>query len=340
VYGAKALLMIAGAAIALVAARILPQAQPELYVACYLQVVGSVAFPIWLLQGAQRFRQATGFALTGRALSLLALVLLVRGPADLVLAAAALGSAPLIAGALSIAYIRRTMVFNLSFEWRMLREVMANGWHGFLVTAAANLYTASNVFVLGLMAPPTAVAFFAAAQRIVSAATNLTSPLAQAAFPRLSAVAAGSRNATLVLAGWVLRYQALIGLGLSLGLLAFAEPIARLVLADAATGALPLIRIMSVVPLAVAISNVFGIQILFVQHRDAVVSRILLAFGAANLLLLVVLIPALAETGAAVALTVTEVAVTVALAFAVARLGLLKPVFQFALRGAGDLNAS
>ena len=58
-----------------------------------------------------------------------------------------------------------------------------NGWNLFLSTVWINLYTTSNVFILGLFAPANVVGYFAAADKIRMAFQGILSPMSQSVFP-------------------------------------------------------------------------------------------------------------------------------------------------------------
>ena len=60
---------------------------------------------------------------------------------------------------------------------------LKNGWNLFLSTVWINLYTTSNVFILGLFAPANVVGYFAAADKIRLAFQGILSTMSQSVFP-------------------------------------------------------------------------------------------------------------------------------------------------------------
>jgi len=197
-------------------------------------------------------------------------------------------------------------------------------------SAAISLYTTTTTFVLGLFAPPAAVGYFAAAQKVVTAVTGLISPVSQAVYPHLSALVSTSRDATIALIGRLLRFQALATLGLSILLYVFSDQITAIVLGAAFEPSSVLLRVMAAVPFLIGLSNIFGIQVMFVFSLDRLVTRVVAVCGVLNIALLALLVPQLREVGAAIAIVAIEALVTALMAVTLARTGHLRPILAAA----------
>jgi O-antigen/teichoic acid export membrane protein len=75
-----------------------------------------------------------------------------------------------------------------------------------------------------------------------------------------------------------------------------------------------LVRWMAFLPFIVSLSNIFGIQTMLTFEMKSEFSKILIASGAINLLLLASLSLLWGAEGAAIAVTVTETVVTITMA--------------------------
>jgi O-antigen/teichoic acid export membrane protein len=84
------------------------------------------------------------------------------------------------------------------------------------------------------------------------------------------------------------------------------------------------LRLLSPLPLLIAVSNVVGIQVLFPFHREKVVLASVAAGGVLNLLLAFLLAPVLKANGMAFSVMCSEMLVTVIQLWYVARHRLLQ----------------
>ncbi|MHB1333964.1 MAG: flippase [Sulfuriferula sp.] len=298
-----------------------------LYVLVYLTVLGDVLFPVWLFQGLERMHHITVFTVLARALMVVAIFVFVHHQSDYRLAAAFQASGMVIAGLLAIAFIPR--IVRLRLHWpgiAQLRHVIVDGWHVFLSTAAISLYTSSNVFFLGLLTNPTAVGYFAAAEKLIKAVQRLVGPVSQAVYPHVAALSARSRQDALAFIARLLRIQGAATLALSVLLFVLAEPVVHLLFGGQFQASVRLVEWMAVLPFIIGLSNVFGIQTMLNFGMKQSFSRILIASGLINIALIVPLAHWLGAEGAAISVVLTEIIVTTAMALMLSRNGLLSKI--------------
>ena len=325
----KAALMTIGFGVMLLIVWVVPGFAQDwpLYILVYLMVVGSVLFPVWLFQGLERMRHITVFTILARTLIVIAIFAFVHNQADYQLAAALQASGMVVAGLLALAVVPRMARVRLHWPGvSQLRQVAVDGWHVFLSTAAVSLYTSSNVFILGLLTNPTAVGYFAAAEKLIKAVQGLVSPVSQAVYPHVASLSARSRDAALAFIGKLLRLQGVATLMLSLLLFVLAEPAVHLLLGDRFQESVRLVQWMAALPFVIGLSNVFGIQTMLNFDMKQTFSRILIASGLVNIALIIPLAHCLGAQGAAISVLLTEIIVTSLMALALARGGLLNPI--------------
>ena len=259
----KSTLMVLGFGVMLLIVKLVPGFDRDwpLYVVVYLTVVGNVLFPIWLFQGLERMRHITTLTLLARTLAVIAIFAFVHQRGDYRLAAALQAGGMVIAGLLALAVIHRMGYVRVHWPGvAQLRQVIVDGWHVFLSTAAISLYTSSNVFFLGLLTNPMAVGYFAAAEKLIKAVQGLITPISQAVYPHIAALAARSREAALAFIGKLLRVQGGVTLVLSFLLFILAEPLVDLLLGSQFQASIALVEWMAALPFVIGLSNVFGIQ--------------------------------------------------------------------------------
>jgi O-antigen/teichoic acid export membrane protein len=180
----------------------------------------------------------------------------------------------------------------------------------FLFRSAESLYGAGNVFILGLYASPVVTGNFAIAEKISRATFGLLNPIRDAMFPRLSFLAVSSEAAAARLAQ--LGSFVMVGLGclLSGSLLVFAPQLIHLVAGGSEfVEAVTILRILSPLPIVLAVTYSVGLQWLLPLGRDATVNRLIMGGGAINLLLAFMLAPTHGGTGMAVSVLCAEASV-------------------------------
>lgn len=101
-----------------------------------------------------------------------------------------------------------------------------------------------------------------------------------------------------------------MGALISIGLLIGTPLIVHLLLGPQYEPSIPVMRILSFLPFLIALSNVFGVQIMLPFGLDKPFLVILASAGFVNVLLALFLVPLLQAFGMAVAVTLTEFYVT------------------------------
>ena len=176
----------------------------------------------------------------------------------------------------------------------------------FVFRASSGLYLQANAFVLGLFAAPQVVAFFGGAERIIRAAVNLLHPLSQTLFPRMShlAVTDTRRAGRLLTVGLV----ALGGLGVLTGAAAafWAPLLVRVILGPGYEAAIPVLRILSILPPTIAVGTLLGIQWALPMGLERPFYRFVLSAGILNILLAVFLVPPYGAMGMGISVMMAE----------------------------------
>jgi PST family polysaccharide transporter len=303
-----------------------------LIMSAYAMVVGNILYPQWLFQGLERLKMVSAIQVGARLLAFAALFIFVKGPRDLYAATFLQASGFLLGGILSLPHtlgvLRQGKLTRPSRA--ELRTQLADGWHVFLSSAAVNIYTSSNAFFLGLLAPAAMVGQFHVAERVVRAIQSLYAPISNAIYPYAARLAAESPLKLIRFNG---RLLAILGGGALVGsivLFALAGWIVRLMFGDGYSISIMVLRIMAIIPLVVIVSNILGTQTLLPLGYHKTFSRILLAFALINFSIFIPLAYWFGAIGAAVANVMVEIGVTLSMAGAVYR-GAGRPFLQTAM---------
>ena len=270
------------------------------------------ASPMWYFQAIERVKLMGALWVLVRIAGAAGLFLFVHGPGDGWLALFIQGTAPFLSvvAGLGLVYGDTPFVWpSFRAGWRALRS----GGTLFLYRAGVSLYTSMNVLLLGLIASPVVVAFYAGAEKIARAAVQGTGPITQVFFPRISHLMthdrAGAARAARTLV-WLM-----LGVGASAGCLLFfgAPLLVRLLLGAGYGGAVPVLRILALLPPLVALSTAFGSQWMLALGMERELNRITLAAGVLNVSLSLALGAWLRHVGVAAAIVLVEVFVACAM---------------------------
>jgi len=285
-----------------------------LYAVGFLQVFGNVLFPMWLFQGLEQLRTAALIQLSSRVATLPLVFLLVHSPDDLVGAVAFYALGPVLGGILAIAWLIRTRTIGWQRpDSASIVGALRVGADVFIGKAAVAVYTAAVPLVLGALAGPSQVGYFALADRARNLAQSMLMPISQALFPRLSFLFQNDapqgrallRRSAVILVGIAATASALV--------FALAEPIVQLLAGGNFATAVMVMRWMAFVPLVVAISNLLGVQVMLPKGMHRQFSIILVGGALLSIVLMHPLISSAQAVGAAQLVLAVESAVAVAM---------------------------
>jgi PST family polysaccharide transporter len=319
---ARASLMLASAAVLAVAIAAVPhlRATPLLYAAAFLTVVGTVTFPVWFFQGLEQMRFITFAQASARALSIPALLLCVRHPEDYLRAAAIQGGVPVLASVFIAPVLWARVPAGLPRPCvSEILQTLKDGWHVFVTQMGMVAGAATTTVVLGFVAGSTAVGYYAAAEKVIRAVTSMLGPVAQALYPHLANLKGRSLDLTLKTMRKSFAWIALLALAASLATFFLAGPVGLLLWGRGFAPSVAVLRCLSPLPFVLALINILGTQTMLVFEMDALLSRIVLAGAAANLVLAAALSSVFGVLGAAAATVVSGVLISGCLAWSVRR---------------------
>ena len=283
----------------------------EVYVLSYGFVIGGVLFPGWFYQGIERMKYITIIQVFVRSIATVLIFMLVKEENDYLLLVLLNSSAQILIGVagLIVAGIKFKIKFRLpSFE--EIKSQLKSGWNIFQSMIAINVYTTSNTFILGLFASETIVGYYAAADKIRMAFQGVQSVLAQTVFPHVNSLVKESYEKFILFIKRLLKLEVIIGFSISLLLFIFSPQLVKLLLGEKFVTSGELLRIISVLPVLISLSNIFGIQIMLPLGYDRAFNRIISSAALLHILLLIVIVPAYFAIGTSIAVVITESVVT------------------------------
>jgi O-antigen/teichoic acid export membrane protein len=277
----------------------------------YLSVFGAALFPQWLFQGKEQLGTVSIIRIILQVISIPFLFIFVNDFDD-VWVAALISAIP----SLIIVIFSSYLIYERKWiNWQApsiisIKEEMADGWHLFLSTAAASLYTTSTTVILGIIAGPVSVAIYVSANKLLKAALAIYSPISASFYPRINNLMSKSKDEALVMIRYLMKVQTVLTFCTSICLYVFAPFVIDILFGQEYEKSITVLRVMSVLPIIIGFSNIFGIQVLLTYGFKKEFSRVLMSSGLFSIITLVPLCYFFDSIGAAVSVVITETIVT------------------------------
>lgn len=277
-----------------------------------LILIGEILFPVWLFQGAETMALITQVKLATKVANLAMVLLLVKGPDDVLLVPLIEAAASLVAGAVAmLVAIRRFDLRWVSIRLSRIRSEFRDGAAVFLAQASVHAYTTMNLIILGLLTGPIAVAQYSIAEKIYSAVRGLLSPVVQALFPGMAIrfeVSETEFHTTAALL--VKRIGGLLAV-IAILVVATADWLVLLIAGERDEAAINVLRILGFA-LFFAFGSFLG-PMLVVQRRNRRLLRITAVGGVLGLATIWPLVALFGVTGAALSFLLVQIYNTIAL---------------------------
>ena len=109
------------------------------------------------------------------------------------------------------------------------------------------------------------------------------------------------------------KLAAILGLIFSIGVFIFAGPIINILFGPEYSSSITVLRILSIIPFMVSLSNIFGIQTMLTFNYKEAFTKIVLLGGIIDIVLGIILITLFKEIGIAISFAITETFITLAM---------------------------
>ncbi|NGX30842.1 MAG: putative O-antigen transporter [Chlamydiae bacterium] len=278
-----------------------------LFLSYFPVIIASAFFPVWIFQGFEKMRMITLINIVSKLLFLFGLFIFIRSHSDIFIYPIALSVADILRTGFALIYAKRK--FNLSLQWPTLKQLkfqIKDSMHIFASNVSIHLYSRFPQLFLGSFIGPSSVAIYAVGIRLVRSLTGFVEPLTQSIFPTLSKKIFVSLEDGIQHTLRILKLSSLITLILGALIFIFAKPIIFLMSGQVASESVSVLKIVSVLPCLIVISNIVGIQILINLNKRHEYVLVMFLSGLLCAAALYILVPALGALGAALALFLTE----------------------------------
>ncbi|MCI9843862.1 flippase [Flavobacterium pectinovorum] len=252
----------------------------------FLGVFSSVFFPNWFFLGIEKMGVITVLNVIPRIIVLVLVFLLIHSKNDYLLALQIQVGGMFLTAIFGMGLVFfKKMVYLLKPDFRGIVLEIKNSWPIFISGVATNLYTTTNLVVLGFLTNDSIVGVYSAADKIIKAIISLLSAVTQVVFPRVNVYFVDSKEKALEFIDKILK---LVLVATSIGgvlLLILSPFIVKLLfgLPDY-FDSIKVLRITSFLPMFATINGIIAINILITFDLKKVLLKIVAIGGFFSLL--------------------------------------------------------
>jgi O-antigen/teichoic acid export membrane protein len=268
----------------------------------------------WYMQGTEAFKFTTLRNIALRVLGIIALFLLVKDETHYIryFLLTIIIQAFVAASNLYVVPVKRIRLPTIDGIKQHLKPLL----HFFLSASVISIYVFFDVIILGRFASHQSVGYYATAIKIVKLSLLLVLSLNVILFPRIAHLTVSSSQ-TRIRELIQKSFQYIIVTTVPIGFFFYflAGELIHIIAGKSFSAAIPLMKVLCVLPFIVGCSNLFVYQVLVPFSRE---KKLLLSVAIAcvtSLLLNVLLASAMAEKGTALATVLTELTVTILTGF-------------------------
>lgn len=186
----------------------------------------------------------------------------------------------------------------------------------FAMSLSVSIYVNLDKVMLGFLTSDTEVGLYTAANKMIRVILALVTSLGTVLLPRMSYyIETNEMIQVKRLIKKSLNFILMISIPATLGIIILAHPIIRIFAGPEYLEAVPTIRIISPIVIAIALSNLIGIQILVAHGKERITLLSTIVGAVVNFILNLILIPIMKQNGAALATLIAEISVTVTQTF-------------------------
>jgi len=275
----------------------------EVYLFSFGVVVGQALFPVWFFQGIEKMKFVTFINILAKVIFTILVFFLVKSEDDYF-------KVPIYN---SLGFIFAGIIgFGLSFKYfkyklptfNLVKRLLVESSSLFVSNFATSLYTASNVFILGLFSGNIIAGVYASMEKLILAVKNVYIPLYQALYPWVARQEDVQKTKVV---NKIMPPVFIVSTLITLVILVFADNILSIVYDDILiTSYANIFRILSFISIFSGLNMLYNMLYFPAIKRYKVRMNILVFGGLFNMIMNLILVQFFGIYGVAIIVTITE----------------------------------
>ena len=275
----------------------------EIYLLSFGVVIGQVLFPVWFFQGIEKMKFVTFINILAKVIFTGLVFFLIKTESDYI-------NVPIYN---SLGFIISGIIgFILAFKYfkykvpkvALIKQLLVDSSSLFVSNFATSLYTASNVFILGLFTGNVIAGVYSSMEKLILAVKNVYVPLYQALYPW---VARQENDQKKVIINKIMPVVFIVSIIITLVILFFARTILSIVYDDDLISSYAnIFRILSFISVFSGLNMLYNMLYFPVIKRYKVRMNILVFGGIFNMMMNLILVQFYGIYGIATIVTITE----------------------------------
>jgi len=284
-----------------------------LYFFTFGLVVSQSISSVWFYQGIEKIKYVAFINLFFRALYVVLIFVFIKSQSDYLKVSIFLSATSIFAEITSLIFLK--WYFKIEFKAPKFKEIkyqLVQGKDIFFSKISITFYTNSLTFILGLLTNYASVGVFSAAHRIIQAINGLMSTVSRSLYPLIGKKLNDDRKTGLLFIKKTSTFVIGVAFMASMTLFLFSEPIVNILLGSQFHNSIPVLKVMSFLPLVIAISNMSIIQTMLNLNLQKQANWIFFLAAILAIISSFIFITYAQELGAAYSMLLVEVFVSVA----------------------------
>jgi len=290
--------------------------EKELYFFSFIIVLGTTFTPVWFFQGLEEMKQLVAISTLSKLLMIVGIFVFIHSETDDTVYMLLIGLSSMLNAIILTGVMKK--YHKVKFSLPSLSEILfqlKESYLLFISSVSISLYTTTNIFLLGLLANPVEVGYFAAADKIRSGIQSFANPISQALYPRMAFLSKNdkAKSKQLLLKFTLVGGAILFVVGILI--FTFANQIVLLLVGKEYPKSIYVLQIIAFLPFIIFLSNMFGIQGLLNLGKKKEFTSIIILGSVISIALSFLLVPYYASYGSAFSVLVTEIFVTLGMIY-------------------------
>jgi PST family polysaccharide transporter len=275
----------------------------EVYLFSFGVVVGQALFPVWFFQGIEKMKFVTFINILAKVIFTILVFFLVKSEDDYFKVPIYNSLGFIVAGLIGFGLSFKYFKYKLP-TFNLVKRLLVEGSSLFVSNFATSLYTASNVFILGLFSGNIIAGVYASMEKLILAVKNVYVPLYQALYPWVARQEDVQKTKVI---NKIMPPVFLVSTLITLVILVFADNILSIVYNDILiTSYANIFRILSFISIFSGLNMLYNMLYFPAINRYKVRMNILVFGGLFNMIMNLIIVQFFGIYGVAIIVTITE----------------------------------